>query len=105
MPRPIVLGATPVAAATAAMPPRPAATASEAATSRRPRSLRNGATVSNRWRIKAVSITSDGYANLLILGIPPDPQSIRLFSDGPLGPYLAVIYSSFESPRWKPCHS
>src|SRR6516225_7775549 len=84
MPRPIVLGATPVAAATAAMPPRPAATASEAATSRRPRSLRNGATVANRWRIKAVSITSDGYANLLLLGIPQAPQSIRLFPDGPL---------------------
>src|SRR5262249_42067120 len=35
--RPIVLGATPVAAATAAMPPYPAATASDAATSRRRR--------------------------------------------------------------------
>jgi quercetin dioxygenase-like cupin family protein len=31
-----------------------------------------------------VSITSDGYANLLLLGIPQDPQSIRLFPDGPL---------------------
>src|SRR5437667_9162930 len=47
-PRPIVLGAMPVAIATPAMPPYPAANASAAATRRRPRSSRNGATVKNR---------------------------------------------------------
>jgi hypothetical protein len=37
---------------------------------RRPRSSRNGATVSKRWRIKAVSITYEGYANHVVQGIP-----------------------------------
>ena len=45
-------------AGSAVIPPHPAAIASEAATSRRPRSSRNGATASNRCLIIAVSITS-----------------------------------------------
>src|SRR6266849_534847 len=60
-PRPIVLGATPVAIATAAMPPYPAANASAAATRRRPRSSRNGATVKNRSRMGSTSITTTIY--------------------------------------------
>jgi hypothetical protein len=71
-----------VAAATAAIPPYPADTASDAATRRRPRSSRNGATASKRRRIKAVSITSQNYANVTILGILQWVlRSIRLFSD------------------------
>ena len=46
--------------------------------------VRNGATVSKRRRIKAVSITFADYANLLILGTLQDPKSIRLFPNGPL---------------------
>jgi hypothetical protein len=57
-PRPIVLGAMPVAIATAAMPPYPAANASAAATRRRPRSSRKGATVKNRSRMGSTSITT-----------------------------------------------
>jgi hypothetical protein len=60
-PRPIVLGAMPVAIATAAMPPYPAANASAAATRRRPRSSRNGATVENRSRMGSTSITTTTY--------------------------------------------
>src|SRR5438067_8204215 len=60
-PRPIVLGAMPVAIATAAMPPYPAANASAAATRRRPRSSRNGATVKNRSRMGSTSITTTIY--------------------------------------------
>src|SRR5437870_9085966 len=60
-PRPIVLGAMPVAIATAAMPPYPAANASAAATRRRPRSSRNGATVKNRSRMGSISITTTIY--------------------------------------------
>src|SRR6201997_1447424 len=59
--RPIVLGAMPVAIATAAMPPYPAANASAAATRRRPRSSRNGATVKNRSRMGSTSITTTTY--------------------------------------------
>src|SRR6201997_1607363 len=59
--RPIVLGAMPVAIATAAMPPYPAANASAAATRRRPRSSRNGATVENRSRMGSTSITTTTY--------------------------------------------
>src|SRR5262249_33786214 len=55
-PRPMVLRAIPVASATAAMPPRPAACASLAATRRRSRSSRNGATASKRALIAAASI-------------------------------------------------
>ena len=55
-PRPIVLRATPVASDTAATPPRPAACASVAANSRRARSSRCGASVSNRALIPALSI-------------------------------------------------
>src|SRR4029077_17920105 len=57
-PRPIVLGAMPVAIATAAMPPFPTANASAAATRRRPGSSRNGATVKNRSRMGSTSITT-----------------------------------------------
>src|SRR5438445_341658 len=60
-PRPIVLGAMPVAIATAAMPPYPTANASAAATRRRPRSSRNGATVKNRSRMGSTSITTTIY--------------------------------------------
>src|SRR5437773_4860735 len=60
-PRPIVLGAMPVAIATAAMPPYPAANASAAATRRRARSSRNGATVKNRSRMGSTSITTTIY--------------------------------------------
>src|SRR6266851_2812918 len=60
-PRPIVLGAMPVAIATAAMPPYPAANAAAAATRRRPRSSRNGATVKNRSRMGSTSITTTIY--------------------------------------------
>ncbi len=48
----------PVAIATAAMPPYPAANASAAATRRRPRSSRKGATVKNRYRMGSTSITA-----------------------------------------------
>jgi len=47
-PRPIVLRATPVASDTAVMPPHPASSASFAANSRRARSSREGASLSNR---------------------------------------------------------
>src|SRR5713226_5217324 len=63
-PRPIpgssprTLGAMPVAIATAAMPPYPTANAAAAATRRRPRSSRNGATVKNRSRMGSTSITT-----------------------------------------------
>src|SRR2546421_10149755 len=60
-PRPIVLGAMPVAIATAAMPPYPTANASAAATKRRPRSSRKGATVKNRSRMGSTSITTTIY--------------------------------------------
>src|SRR5436190_1608348 len=60
-PRPIVLGTMPVAIATAAMPPYPTANASAAATRRRPRSSRNGATVKNRSRMGSTSITTTIY--------------------------------------------
>src|SRR5437667_12338616 len=60
-PRPIGLGTMPVAIATAAMPPYPAANASAAATRRRPRSSRNGATVKNRSRMGSTSITTTIY--------------------------------------------
>src|SRR6516162_3830840 len=60
-PRPIVLGAMPVALATAVMPPYPAANASAAATRRRPRSSRNGATMENRSRMGSISITTTRY--------------------------------------------
>jgi hypothetical protein len=60
-PRPIVLGAMPVAVATAAMPPYPAANASAAATRRRPRSSRNGATSENRSLMGSTSITTTKY--------------------------------------------
>src|ERR1700694_2398395 len=60
-PRPIVLGAMPVAIATAVMPPYPAANASAAATRRRPRSSRKGATVKNRSRMGSTSITTTIY--------------------------------------------
>src|SRR6516225_3054712 len=60
-PRPIVLGAMLVAIATAAMPPYPAANASAAATRRRPRSSRKGATVKNRSRMGSTSITTTIY--------------------------------------------
>src|ERR1700756_5052609 len=60
-PRPIVLGSMPVAIATAAMPPYPAANASAAATRRRPRSSRKGATVKNRSRMGSTSITTTIY--------------------------------------------
>jgi hypothetical protein len=95
IPRPMVLGAIPVAAAAAAIPPYPADTASDAATKRRPRSSRNGATTSKRCRIKAVSITHLNYANVTILGNPQSvPRSIRLFSDESLGKKLTSRFTS-----------
>src|SRR4029077_20280729 len=60
-PRPMVLGATPVAIATAAIPPSPAANASPAATRRRPRSSRKGATAENRSLMGSISITTTTY--------------------------------------------
>ena len=68
-PRPIVLAASPVAADTAAIPPYPAADASAAATTRRPRSLRNGATAENRCRIAATSTIYTRYGILTCLRI------------------------------------
>src|ERR1700730_10096124 len=59
-PRPIVLRARPVTAETAVTPPRPNASASLAATSRRSRSFRNGASASKRALMLAVSITQPG---------------------------------------------
>jgi hypothetical protein len=60
--RPIVLGATPVAIATAVIPPYPAANASAAATRRRPRSSRKGATAENRSLMGSISITTTTYS-------------------------------------------
>jgi len=69
-PRPIVLGAMPVAFATAVMPPYPAANASAAATKRRPRSSRNGATVENRSRMGSTLITTTTYGMKIRLQTP-----------------------------------
>jgi len=69
-PRPIVLGAVPVAFATAVMPPYPAANASAAATKRRPRSSRNGATVENRSRMGSTLITTTTYGMKIRLQTP-----------------------------------
>jgi len=60
-PRPIVLRATLVARAAAAMPPRPAVTASAAACKRRPRSSRDRRTASCRLRMGASSIIPKRY--------------------------------------------
>src|SRR6202045_1214286 len=60
-PRPIVLGAIPVAIATAVIPPHPAANASAAATRRRPRSSRKGAAVENRSLMGSISVTTTTY--------------------------------------------
>src|SRR5208282_298091 len=51
----------PVAVATAAIPPYPAPNASAAATRRRPRSSRNGATTENRSLMGSISITTTIY--------------------------------------------
>src|SRR6202007_3089916 len=85
-PRPIVLGATPVAVASAAIPPSPAANSCAPATRRRPRSSRNGATAENRSLIGSISITPTTYG--IQLGCKPNillyQKSIRLFVDAPL---------------------
>jgi hypothetical protein len=67
-PRPIVLTAMPVARDTAAIPPYPAARASVAANSRRPRSSRCGKSKAKRAQMPAGSIIPTRY------GIAPPPR-------------------------------
>ena len=57
MPRLIVLRASPVAIAVAETPPRPCASASLAANSRRARSSRKAVAFRQRERMSAISIT------------------------------------------------
>ena len=91
-PRPIVLRASPVARAAAAIPPSPAVRASTAANSRRLRSFRPRPTAANRGRIAdgsiiAVSIRRRGAPESTKAKYPA-PQS------QPIQPLLGVAFTT-----------
>ena len=69
-PRPVVLTAMPVARDTAAIPPRPAATASAAAVNRRPRSSKCGDNDVKRSSMLSESIMQPEYRTDQAMGIP-----------------------------------